>query len=43
MYNASDVEEDDGFAKTSMPYLKKNHAILKKELDRNTAMMEVEA
>jgi hypothetical protein len=26
-----------------MPFLKKNQALLKKELDRNTAMMEVEA
>ena len=42
MFVQSDVEDDDGLAKTSMPYLKKNRAILQKEIDRNTAMMEVE-
>lgn len=44
MYVPSEEEGDDeGIAKTSLPFLKKQKAILQKELDRNTAMMEVEA
>jgi hypothetical protein len=42
MYHSSEEEDDDGLAKTSITYLKRNAMVLQKEIDRNNAMMEVE-
>ena len=43
MYESSDDgDHDDGLAKTSMPYLRKQSQLLQKEIDRTNAMMEVE-
>jgi len=42
MYHSSEDEDNDDLPKTSMTYLKKNGMVLKKEIERNNAMMEVE-
>jgi hypothetical protein len=42
MYHSSEDEDHYDLPKTSMTYLKKNAMALKKEIDRNNAMMEVE-
>jgi hypothetical protein len=40
--SSSESEGEDGLAKTSILYLRKQKALLQKEIDRNNAMMEVE-